>query len=874
MTISTYENKINYVGDGSTTVFTFVFKVLAENHMEVYLDDAIQSTGYTVTLNADQNANPGGEVTFAVAPATDVTITLLREVPLDQLVDYNPYDPFPAETHERALDKLTQICQQLDERVNRTIVGPPSSDGYVFPSYESRYLIGWDEDEQDKLVNYPNVLDGLGATSNTEEQTATAGQTVFTLTRPYFPNTGNLNVYINGVRQYRGSSYTETNSTTVTFSSGLNEGDEVLFVVGEIITTVGGDAKNVTYTPDGGVTTTVHDKLMESVSVKDFGAVGDGVTDDTAAIQAAIDSLSSGGTIYFNPGTYRIARNIGTNDRWGIKVTSSNITLKGDQAFLRRFDTDIVSDANVYPILFIGVPDSNVADQTTNVIIDSLYFIGENTRHNADGNSLTDFRNAIEFKNTSDTWVKDCVFTAIDSQAIQYQFPASYDYANGQYYNLTKNYRSKITGCSFIATPHAVPGRAMIHCIVVGGVDFCNITDNYFEWCDDCVSGETTYNRYQDTEDDTYTLSGDAAALGPLKRVGRNIIVSNNTVYNSSEHCFYMALMDVTVNNNNIRTDDTAICTGDMIKIRSRGATVSGNTISNYGSGISVNEPSMDVTVSGNVCLSIGTNGNSVIDVNSDGLKTYIDNRPFFYVGGVPDYQPMRNISIVGNTITMPDDAVLPEAGREVRDAAFRIYTDLDQAEFPEGQIQGITYSGNTVRGHNIGFYFVNSEFGNVSITGNSLYAKNFTTSGFNTGTTLNTYAAMLAYQSGSGGTLESMRKVLFTGNYVFGATYLFATDTAAGAAGTYQTPQGCSGNRFDYIKNIKTADVRDFTSQNKFNNNTGFYFLDRTWGGEALENSLNSGSGSNTTLRYCHFFDGTTLRFYTDDSGTFLTLS
>ena len=41
-----------------------------------------------------------------------------------------------------------------------------------------------------------------------------------------------------------------------------------------------------------------------AVSVKDFGATGDGRTDDRAAVQAAIDSLTNGGTVFFPPGTY------------------------------------------------------------------------------------------------------------------------------------------------------------------------------------------------------------------------------------------------------------------------------------------------------------------------------------------------------------------------------------------------------------------------------------------------------------------------------------------------------------------------------------------------------------------------------------------
>jgi hypothetical protein len=58
----------------------------------------------------------------------------------------------------------------------------------------------------------------------------------------------------------------------------------------------------------GAVGKTLNNKLQDLVSVKDFGAKGDGTTDDTSAIQAAINlACTYGGNVYLPAGTYKIS---------------------------------------------------------------------------------------------------------------------------------------------------------------------------------------------------------------------------------------------------------------------------------------------------------------------------------------------------------------------------------------------------------------------------------------------------------------------------------------------------------------------------------------------------------------------------------------
>ena len=157
MTITITTNKAQAVGNGGVTAFTYSFPINELSHAQVFLDAHQQASGFTVS----GIGNPaGGTVTFATAPAAGRLVTILRVVPLTQEVDYQPYDAFPAETHEGALDKLTKITQQLQEEVDRSwrvpIDTPPGA-SVAPPPYDAGKVIAWSLTDPNQLINQPGI---------------------------------------------------------------------------------------------------------------------------------------------------------------------------------------------------------------------------------------------------------------------------------------------------------------------------------------------------------------------------------------------------------------------------------------------------------------------------------------------------------------------------------------------------------------------------------------------------------------------------------------------------------------------------------------------------------------------------------------------
>ena len=122
MTLLTTTSEIEYAGLLGQDTFAYTFRVDEKTDMNVTLDNVPVAQG-DFTMTGLGTAN-GGNVILNTPSVADATVLLFRVVPLTQEVDYQPFDAFPAETHEGALDKLTMITQQNAADVRRSLRFP------------------------------------------------------------------------------------------------------------------------------------------------------------------------------------------------------------------------------------------------------------------------------------------------------------------------------------------------------------------------------------------------------------------------------------------------------------------------------------------------------------------------------------------------------------------------------------------------------------------------------------------------------------------------------------------------------------------------------------------------------------------------------
>jgi len=153
MTVPTTANRVQYNCDGETVEFAFNFPVYHKSNLIVVLLDTRTGVEETLVLDVDYEVSvPGGTVTligrFAYNPPDgNYKLTIIREIPLTQLIDLVNGDSMPADVLEEGYDRAVMLIQQLSERIGRSILLPVSSSvtGLTLPVPDPGKILKWND---------------------------------------------------------------------------------------------------------------------------------------------------------------------------------------------------------------------------------------------------------------------------------------------------------------------------------------------------------------------------------------------------------------------------------------------------------------------------------------------------------------------------------------------------------------------------------------------------------------------------------------------------------------------------------------------------------------------------------------------------------
>jgi len=515
-----------YIGNGLTTIFTFSFKVFAASDLVVVRADldALETTltlatDYTVSLNANQDSNPGGTITLSSTLASGYTVTLTSAVPQKQPVVLTNMGGFYPSVINDALDRLTIFAQELAEKVGRAATIPISVTGAnaEFPIPEANKFLTWN----DTATGLQNV-DGTGlativafGTANADVFSGTGSQTVFTLTaNPGALN--NLDVSIAGVTQKPSIDYTWVSGTTLTFVTAPPSGtNNILVRYLQGLPQGYADWNSLTNCP--------------IVDVKRFGATGNGSSDDSNAFQSALNSIStSGGTIFVPAGTYK----------------ASNLTLYSNVNVVLD-DAATISPYDVTKDVFIaqGTQSSSIA-LTANAISGATTLTVSSTTGLAAGDWIV-LRDTADYSTDSDAVGyksgESCLILSVDSSVGltlkkpiygSMQADRIYSVANGSaIYKITPKTNINVTGGKIVMSASNNTAAIRYQYVRYGSVSKVKISNIGGQAIDfrtaiDCRASLNTIS------DGTDNLGLGLPGYGVTASYAcQNIVVSENTMF-------------------------------------------------------------------------------------------------------------------------------------------------------------------------------------------------------------------------------------------------------------------------------------------------------------------------------------------------------
>jgi hypothetical protein len=312
MTISSQTRKAGpFIGNGSTTAFPFSFKVFAASDLVVTRANTsdVESTltvgtDYTVSLNANQNTNPGGTVTLTSALVTNFKLVLTSAVPNLQPVDITNNGGFYPKVINDALDRVTIQVQQISLDASRGIKVPLTS-SLTGEQLTEQLFDARDEAAAAASAAASSQTAAAGSETSASSSASTAATKASEASTSATSAGNSASAASGSATAAAGSATTASNSATTatnkaaeaaSSATGAASSASTATTQAGIATTKAGEATTAAAAAAGSATTAEYWADLSAVAVRngahvtDFGAVGNGTTDDTTAVQAAINS--------------------------------------------------------------------------------------------------------------------------------------------------------------------------------------------------------------------------------------------------------------------------------------------------------------------------------------------------------------------------------------------------------------------------------------------------------------------------------------------------------------------------------------------------------------------------------------------------------